>query len=134
MKVWPVSNENYALCTHGVGGPDAFTPTVIRSKEIIPYVLSPKAGIKARGNSYFIWVFRSQRAHSTITAAQEWLITLDEEVPEQDDVIVELEDGVTQYRLLDCVIEFAPAPPFGVLTSVQWTLTFSAYEPVVEEE
>lgn len=129
MKIWPVSNATFLLCDHGRGGPDGFTPTVVRSKEVVQYVQGVRAGVKARGNKHYVWSFTTRIDHASVAAAEEWLIRLDSEIPEQDDVTVELSDQTTRFVLPACFIEFAPAPPIGLLTIVRWLLTFNQICP-----
>jgi len=131
MKLWPVSNETFLLCDHGRGGPSGFTPTVVRNKEVRPYVQSVRSGIKARGNKYYAWAFSSHIEHASSAAAEDWLIRLDSVIPEQVDIVVELSDQTTRFILPECFVEFSPAPPLGCLTVVQWVLTFNRICPAL---
>lgn len=130
MRIWTnIGTTEILLCDHGRGGPSNFVPQVVRKKDILVFVQADFAKPKARGNAYRIWSFVARIEHDTITAAQAYLLTLHQSTPEQADVWIELDDQLTQYQLPDCVIEFSPVSPVGVLTSVSWTLTFGGMIP-----
>ncbi len=125
MKIWTNnSTEEVLLCDHGRRGPSNFVPQVVRRKDVLQFVQSPFAKPRARGNAHRVWSFAAKIEHDSLTAAQIYLLTLHQQIPAQADVGIELEDRETQYTLLDCIIEFSPLPLIGVLSTINWTLTF----------
>lgn len=126
MKIWTNNGTvDVVLCDHGRGGPSNFVPQVVRTKQIQTFLRGAFAKPIARGNTHRVWQFSVRKEHATITAAQLYLMGLHAQVPEQEDVTVELDDKTTQLILPDCCIEFEAAPPLGLLSTVAWILTFS---------
>ena len=124
MKIWTGS---FILCGHDNDAPPLdFLPQFTRGKRVIPFVGADFAKIQPTGNSIRAWSFGALHEFDTVEDAEDWVINLDETVPEQADVTVELEDRVTQKTLPDCFIEFTVRGLAGSVVRVDWLLTFGA--------
>jgi hypothetical protein len=135
MKIWTDSSSTaFTFCDHGREGPSNFVPKVIRNKDVLRFVQSAFAGIRQRGNTYQAWSFTVRREHANVTAAQDFLLCQNSLVPASGRVWIELDDQAT-VRVVDAVVDIAPAAPVGVLTIITYTLTFPMvgnYVPPVE--
>lgn len=92
--------------------------------DVLMFVQSPFATPRARGNAYRTWSFTATKTHASYAAAERYLVTLHQSVPEQAEVYMELSDDVTRFVLPQCCISFQATAPVGVKTMVTWTLTF----------
>jgi hypothetical protein len=120
------------LCDHGREGPGSLVITPIRKIDVLPFVQSPYAKPKDRGNVLHQITFTVRNEHATMTAAQLATLLIHTAVPASGEVDIELEDQQTHVVIREATCEIAPQPLIGVLSTITYTLKFGKIEEAVQ--
>jgi len=127
ITITPETGSPATLCDHGREGPSGFTIIPLRKVEALSFVQSSYGKPKNRGNTLLQLTFSVAREHSDYASAQLYLLMLDDTLPTDGTLRIEMDDQRSYAEAESATLEINPLPILGVKTTINYTIKFGAW-------